>query len=30
MHPLIALATGTGWVSGARDADFGLDSPITR
>ncbi len=25
MHPLIALATGTGWVSGARDADFGLD-----
>ena len=29
MHPLIALATGTRWVSGARDADFGL-SPITR
>ncbi len=25
MHPLISLATGTGWVSGARDADFGLD-----
>ena len=25
MHPLIALATGTRWVSGARDADFGLD-----
>ncbi|HUY46879.1 MAG TPA: histidinol-phosphate transaminase [Streptosporangiaceae bacterium] len=25
MHPLIALATGTGWVSGSRDADFGLD-----
>jgi histidinol-phosphate aminotransferase len=25
MHPLIALSTGTRWVSGARDADFGLD-----
>ena len=25
MHPLIALATGTRWVSGARDADFGLE-----
>jgi histidinol-phosphate aminotransferase len=25
MHPLIALATGTGWMSGARDADFGID-----
>ena len=25
MHPLIALATGTGWISGARDADFGVD-----
>jgi histidinol-phosphate aminotransferase len=25
MHPLIALATGTRWVSGARDAGFGLD-----
>jgi histidinol-phosphate aminotransferase len=25
MHPLIALATGTGWVSGSREADFGLD-----
>jgi histidinol-phosphate aminotransferase len=24
MHPLIALATGTGWISGARDDDFGL------
>ncbi len=24
MHPLIALATGTRWISGARDADFGL------
>ena len=23
MHPLIALATGTRWISGARDADFG-------
>jgi histidinol-phosphate aminotransferase len=25
MHPLIALATCTPWVQGARDADFGLD-----
>src|SRR5262249_57137775 len=25
MHPLIARATGTGWIRGARDADFGLD-----
>ena len=25
MHPLIALATGTRWVSGCRDEDFGLD-----
>ena len=25
MHPLIALATGTRWISGARDADFGLE-----
>ncbi len=25
MHPLIALSTGTRWVSGAREADFGLD-----
>ncbi len=25
MHPLIALATSTGWISGARDADFGID-----
>ena len=25
MHPLIALATGTGWISGARDGDFGID-----
>ncbi len=25
MHPLIALATGTRWVSGARDDDFGLE-----
>ena len=26
MHPLIARATATGWISGARDADFGLDA----
>jgi histidinol-phosphate aminotransferase len=26
MHPLIALATATGWISGARDADFGLNA----
>src|SRR6202034_4728397 len=25
MHPLIALATGTRWISAARDADFGLE-----
>ncbi len=25
MHPLIALTTGTGWVSAARAEDFGLD-----
>jgi histidinol-phosphate aminotransferase len=25
MHPLIAGVTATGWVSAARDADFGLD-----
>jgi histidinol-phosphate aminotransferase len=25
MHPLIALATCTPWVQGARDSDFGLD-----
>ena len=25
MHPLIARATATGWVSGARETDFGLD-----
>jgi histidinol-phosphate aminotransferase len=25
MHPLIARATATGWISGARDTDFGLD-----
>ncbi len=25
MHPLIALATCTRWVRGARDADFGID-----
>src|SRR3954454_22849227 len=24
MHPLIALATGTRWIDGGRDADFGL------
>jgi histidinol-phosphate aminotransferase len=26
MHPLIALATCTPWVQGARDTDFGLDA----
>src|SRR5262245_47936483 len=26
MHPLIARATATGWVSGARETDFGLDA----
>src|SRR5207302_3081080 len=25
MHPLIAAATGTAWVSGAREDDFSLD-----
>ncbi|HZC39233.1 MAG TPA: histidinol-phosphate transaminase [Streptosporangiaceae bacterium] len=25
MHPIIARATGTGWISGSRDTDFGLD-----
>jgi histidinol-phosphate aminotransferase len=25
MHPLIALSTGTRWVSGSRDADFSID-----
>ncbi|HEY6278637.1 MAG TPA: histidinol-phosphate transaminase [Streptosporangiaceae bacterium] len=25
MHPLICQATATGWISGARDRDFGLD-----
>jgi len=29
MHPLIARATGTGWIRGARDADFGLDAGRT-
>jgi histidinol-phosphate aminotransferase len=29
MHPLIARATGTGWIRGARDADFGLDADRT-
>ena len=24
MHPLLAVATGTGWVDGQRDGDFGL------
>ncbi|MDG4832123.1 histidinol-phosphate transaminase [Solwaraspora sp. WMMD1047] len=24
MHPLLALGTGTGWVAGRRDAEFGL------
>jgi histidinol-phosphate aminotransferase len=26
MHPVIARATATGWISGARDGDFGLDA----
>ena len=26
MHPLIALATCTGWTAGARDADYGLST----
>ncbi len=26
MHPLIARATATGWIGGARDTDFGLDA----
>ena len=26
MHPLIARATATGWISGARGTDFGLDA----
>jgi len=26
MHPLIARATATGWIGGARDSDFGLDT----
>ena len=26
MHPLIARAAATGWISGARDGDFGLDA----
>ena len=25
MHPIIAQTTGTAWISGSRDADFGLD-----
>jgi histidinol-phosphate aminotransferase len=25
MHPIIAQATSTGWISGSRDEDFGLD-----
>jgi histidinol dehydrogenase len=29
MHPLIARATGTEWIRGARDADFGLDAERT-
>jgi histidinol-phosphate aminotransferase len=27
MHPLLAAATGTGWVDGQRSADFGLRAP---
>jgi histidinol-phosphate aminotransferase len=26
MHPIIAAGTGTGWIDGARDADFTLDA----
>src|SRR5690348_10232638 len=29
MHPLISLATGTRWISGAREDDFGLDAGRT-
>jgi histidinol-phosphate aminotransferase len=29
MHPLIAQATGTRWISGAREDDFGLDAGRT-
>ena len=29
MHPLIARATGTEWIRGARDTDFGLDADRT-
>ena len=29
MHPLITRATGTEWIRGARDADFGLDADRT-
>ncbi len=29
MHPLIARATGTRWISGAREDDFGLDAGRT-
>jgi len=28
MHPLIARATGTRWISGSRDADFGLNAEV--
>jgi histidinol-phosphate aminotransferase len=30
MHPLIARATGTRWISGAREADFGLHAETVR
>ncbi|MGH3736866.1 MAG: histidinol-phosphate transaminase [Micromonosporaceae bacterium] len=26
MHPLLALGTGTGWIEGARNPDFGIDT----
>lgn len=26
MHPILAAATGTGWIEGARDAELGLDA----
>ncbi|MFF1276629.1 histidinol-phosphate transaminase [Streptomyces marokkonensis] len=30
MHGLIARGTGTGWISGPRDEDFGIDLPAAR
>jgi histidinol dehydrogenase len=28
MHPIIAQTTSTGWISGSRDADFGIDADL--